>query len=159
MFIDSCTDFIAHETIFLGVILCGTPGGAVPLGMYMTNDMTIASMALVFDALTELVGECAFDMRGKTGPISAMADEGIEIKGFIEVFPRCRRRRCCFHIFQNGSIITLSLCLKLITELRWLSAPNHGIEVEYRVEYFEAVQKMAYICSQVRLVRLMECVL
>ena len=79
----------------------------MPLGMYMTNDMTIPSMALVFDALTVLLGECAYDGRGKAGPISAMADDGIEIKGYLEVFPKTRRRRCCFHIFQNGLIILL----------------------------------------------------
>ena len=82
--------------------MCGTPGGAVPLGMYITNDMTIASMALVFEALKAILGEGAFHNFGVRGPHSAMADEGVEIKGFIEVYPECRRRRCCFHIFQNG---------------------------------------------------------
>ena len=104
MFIDSCTDFIAHENIFVGLIMCGTPGGAVPLGMYLTNEMTIASMGLVFDALNNILGEHAFNNQGRNGPQSAMADEGVEIKGFLEVYPNCHRRRCCFHIFQNGNI-------------------------------------------------------
>ena len=103
VFIDSCTDFIAHENIFVGIIMCGTPGGAVPLGMYITNDMTVPSMALVFDALKTILGEEAFNNCGVRGPQSAMADEGIEIKGFIEVYPESQRRRCCFHIFQNGN--------------------------------------------------------
>ena len=102
VFIDSCTDFIAHESIFLGIIMCGTPGGAVPLGMYLTNEMSIASMGLIFEGLSKILGSSAYNGRGSLGPESAMADEGIEIKGFIEVFPLCRRRRCCFHIFQNG---------------------------------------------------------
>ena len=111
VFIDSCTDFIAHETVFLGIIMCGTPGGAVPLGMYLTNDMTINSMGLIFDALSNVVGTNAFNGRGKQGPYSAMADEGIEIKGFLEAFPLCRRRRCCFHIFQNGKRIFIIMAL------------------------------------------------
>ena len=41
VFIDSCTDFVAHETVFMGIVMCGTPGGAVPLGMYLTNEMSI----------------------------------------------------------------------------------------------------------------------
>ena len=102
MFIDSCTDFIAHETVFVGILMCGTPGGAVPLGMYITNDMTIPSMALIFEGLLTLVGESAFCDRGSDGPISAMGDDGIEIKGFMSVYEKCRRRRCVFHIFQNG---------------------------------------------------------
>ena len=104
MFIDSCNDFIAHENVFVGIIMCGTPGGAVPLGMYVTNDMTISSMALVFDALKTILGDGAFNFCGAKGPVSAMADEGVEIKGFLEAFPDCRRRRCCFHIFQNGKL-------------------------------------------------------
>ena len=82
--------------------MCATPGGAVPLGMYLKNDMTISGMSLIFDALSRIIGSDAFNKRGEVGPNSAMADDGIEIKGFIEAFPRCRRRRCCFHIFQNG---------------------------------------------------------
>ena len=81
--------------------MCGTPGGAVPLGMYLTNEMSIASMGLIFEGLKTLVGENAFNGKGDDGPDSAMADDGNEIKGFLEVYPLCRRRRCCFHIFQN----------------------------------------------------------
>ena len=82
--------------------MCGTPGGAVPLGLYLTNEMSIASMGLTFEGLLSLVGESGFGGRGSSGPESAMADDGNEIRGFMEVFPLCRRRRCCFHIYQNG---------------------------------------------------------
>ena len=106
VFIDSCTDFVAHETVFMGIVMCGTPGGAVPLGMYLTNEMSIASMGLIFQGLLSAVGENAFCGRGTQGPESAMADDGMEIRGFLEVFPLCRRRRCCFHIYQNGNEVS-----------------------------------------------------
>ena len=92
--------------------MCGTPGGAVPLGMYLTNEMSIASMGLIFEGLSTLVGSTAYNGRGSLGPHSAIADDGIEIKGFIEVFPKCRRRRCCFHIFQNGEKCLRTIFLK-----------------------------------------------
>ena len=151
VFIDSCTDFIAHENVFVGIMMCGTPGGALPLGMYITNEMSTASMALIFDALKTILGEAAFNNKGNEGPESAMADEGVEIKGFVEVYPKCRRRRCCFHIFQNGIFLnyTIELCSFVVVELRWLSSKVNGVESEYRVEYFTSVQLMAYTRSKV----------
>ena len=86
----------------MGLMMCGTSGGAVPLGVYLTSDMSVASMTQVFQGLQNLLGENAFNGRGSKGPISTMSDDGIEIKGFLEIYPETRRRRCCFHIFQNG---------------------------------------------------------
>ena len=103
MYIDSSTDFLAHETTFLGLVMCGTSGGAVPLGVYLTSDMSVPSMTQIFQGILSLLGEAAFNGRGVLGPVSVMSDDGVEIKGFLEVFPETRRRRCCFHIFQNGA--------------------------------------------------------
>ena len=82
--------------------MCGTSGGAVPLGMYMTNEMTISSMTQVFIALRSMIGNGAFNNRGNSGPISVMSDDGVEVKAFQDIYPDTRRRRCCFHILQNG---------------------------------------------------------